>query len=77
MPIRFTEYLKVGEKDVCLYVIQNTDSVDCKVYLFGEEAFQIVMFTKEHGRCDMASQNLPNWVINLAPHITVKIAHRL
>ena len=77
MVIRFTEFMKQGEKDISLYIVQDADQLSYHVFIFGENSRVEVILKKEGNNWMTAPQNIPVWVTNLTPVIGSAIEHRL
>jgi hypothetical protein len=72
MSIRYTEFLKVNDNEVNLYVIQDSNDSLFKVHIMAREKMVLSVF-RNGANWNIFPQNVPQWVQDLIPLITSTI----
>jgi hypothetical protein len=75
MSIRYTEFLKFNDKEVNLYVIQDSNDCLFKVHIMAREKMVLSVF-KNGTNWNIFPQNVPQWVADLIPLITSTIERK-
>lgn len=80
MILRFTEFIKLNQKELGLYIVQETselNSIRFTIHIKNEENVIFGLYKELGKQWKMVSQNIPPWVNELSPFLTEAIENRI
>jgi hypothetical protein len=69
MPIRFTEFIQLGDKEISLYIVQDHSHVIYKAFIYYGHLLVVADLERENDNWRISIEEFPHWVKDVLPAI--------